>query len=614
MALPRILHQNIIAQAASVVASSTAAGAAVANLSDGRPYTWWSPAAMNASIEVDAGVAVEADGLYIPAHTLDSTFCDVSVYAADLPFSGMQMLTAPEDFGSADWAKTNVTIVTNTITAPDASSTADLIKETTAVGVIHFVQHASVASIVGSKYTGSIFLKPSGRHRGYIDISDGVTGSAVAVYDLVAGTVSTQSSGSWTGVAASIYRDSNGFFRVSVTGIPGSGSVLLMAIALLDAAGNSTYTGDGASGVAAWGAMLHTGSSPAPYIPQGSGRWIGSTALAYSNRVMSPKNIITGSAIITPNSAMAPNGMKEASIVDDQSLSSLNGATLGSMAELHEGEGYQTAGVFVKKSKDDAHYACLYLARYGATPVEQYIVINTNTGALSAVFGSPLDKGIEDCGDYWWAWIQGSANSGAGNLHCDASFYPAWNYDGASAVSISTTGSKVIWGGKLEKTQGRPAPFREDAPLYLPFPTTTKRYWLIRLNRKTGAALPAIGELVLGKALTIPTGVTQGTDLLTRKVDGQRNANENGQPLGRTINFETRAISLKFERVTWQWLRGVWEQAWRRGLRSEPFGFVWDYEQAVEDVVLVTAADQYTAPHYSGKTADLNVTVSGVVT
>jgi hypothetical protein len=95
---------------------------------------------------------------------------------------------------------------------------------------------------------------------------------------------------------------------------------------------------------------------------------------------------------------------------------------------------------------------------------------------------------------------------------------------------------------------------------------------------------------------------------------GQTNKNENGQPLGRTVTFEQSDMSLSLELVSWAWVRGVFLPAWRRGLRSSPFGICWDSDSHVEDTALVTADDSFTVPHQSGKIATLSLTVSGVVT
>lgn len=151
-----------------------------------------------------------------------------------------------------------------------------------------------------------------------------------------------------------------------------------------------------------------------------------------------------------------------------------------------------------------------------------------------------------------------------------------------------------------------------DAPLALWFNSVSYRYWRIRI---TGAAtMPALAIASIGARLELPTWLPQPFDPLTRKIDGQSNRSENGQPLGRAIDFELWKQPIKLERVTWAWLRTTWLPAWRAHLRSSPFVFAWEADLYPDDLKLVTAGEQFTSPHYAGSTADLQVELQGVVT
>jgi len=612
MALPRILQHNILAQAASVVASSTAAGYSVASLYDGLPHTWWKPNAATATLEVDAGVAVEADGLYIPAHTLDSSLCDVSVYGADLPFSGMQLFAAPEDLTNAAWTKNQVTVTANALAAPDGTTTADKVVET-AVNAQHFwSQTYSVTA--GVTYTHSFFAKPGEKTTVSVHFPTAFFGSgspASVVFNLSTGAVTSVAG---AGATASISAlEANGYYRCTVTQAASSSG----AATLYTAFGNlGTYTGDGTSGLYFWGAMLNTGSTAAPYIPVTAGRWISETALAYSNRIPNPwsaSSLIYGAAAVVENTAFDPFGSRTADTVTDFSASVAQYREW-LFSELHGAETGHAVGIYIRKTADDQTYASAQIVRATGGATEYHgPIINTNTGAITSVRGTPVAYGVEDAEDYWYCWVVAPL-SVLGNSDVRLRFSPAYNTNGSITESLVATGSKIIWGAKLEKTTGRPAPYRTDAPLYLPFTATSKRYWLIRVNRKSGSALPAIGELVLGKALELPVGLPQGMDPIGRRVNGSKNRNERGQPLGRSVNFEEMRMRVSLEDVSWVWARNVFMPAWRRGLRSAPFGICWDYESHVEDVTLVTAGDDVAVPHKSAQRCTLSFEVSGVVT
>lgn len=151
-----------------------------------------------------------------------------------------------------------------------------------------------------------------------------------------------------------------------------------------------------------------------------------------------------------------------------------------------------------------------------------------------------------------------------------------------------------------------------DSPFLITFGSVSYRYWRLRI---TGAAtMPALAIVAIGARMELPTWLPQPFDPLGRKIDGQSNKNENGQPLGRSIDFEGWKQSIRLERVTWAWVRTTWLPAWRAHLRSTPFVFAWETSLYPEDVKLVTAGEDFKTPHYSGSTCDLQFDMTGVVT
>lgn len=628
MANPKILHHNIIARAASLVASSTAAGTSVLNLGDGRPYTWWRPSAAPASIEVDAGVATEADYLYIPAHTLDSDLWDVSLYAADLPFSGMQLLTQPEDFSNAEWVKVASTVTANAAVAPNGTATADkLIPDSAIAFGSAAVYDQLTKAAVAKTYAFSVYAQAAGFNRARVLLREAATGANFAdvTVSLVDGSIvsAAAAAGTFTAAAAIVSPMlAGGYFRITLICTTSTETSIRAYVFAYDSVASQ---GDGVNGIFIWGAMLNEGAVPAPYIPQApltsTDRWISEPALCHTNRVPNPANLSVGTVAsnlaVTANADWAPDGtMTAALLVDSNNVA--EGYLDVRAVELHPDDVGHTGSVYFKKTQGDVNYKRVAIFRTaGVTTRSVVIIFDTNTGAVTGTSGgSALTYGVEDAGDYWWVWLVFGQDTAAfpENRSVYMRISPAYNSTGSGPSDVTATGQAIVWGAKLEKTQGRPAPYRANAPIFLPFTSTRKRYWLLRANRKTGSAFASLACVYVGKALELPTGLPQGTDLAGRRAQGASNRNENGQPLGRVIDFEDHPIRIRLERVSWAWMRGVFTPAWRRGLDAEPCGFIWDHESHVEDVYHGTLDTDFKSPHYSGRTCDLEIEFKGVVT
>ncbi|TXT23903.1 MAG: Uncharacterized protein FD134_1872 [Gallionellaceae bacterium] len=150
-----------------------------------------------------------------------------------------------------------------------------------------------------------------------------------------------------------------------------------------------------------------------------------------------------------------------------------------------------------------------------------------------------------------------------------------------------------------------------DAPFLLEFSSASYRYWRIRI---TGTSAPSVAIAMIGAALVMPRYLGGGFDPLARSLVLQANHNDNGHPLGKIIEFERWQQTLSFGLVSWGWLRGTWQPAWRGKLRGQPFVFAWDSVNYPAELQLVTAGDNYQTPHQTGLLASLQFDVSGVAT
>jgi hypothetical protein len=171
------------------------------------------------------------------------------------------LLLRSEEFQTT-WAATRASVTANSIVAPDGSLTADKITEDTTATATHLLaQTGTLISIVGSRYTYSVYAKADGRN--WIVLSPGSTWG-YAWFDISAGAVGTVIDGGGA-TTASITNVGNGWYRcvVSATAVDARGLQVLLA----NANNVVTYTGNGTSGIYLWGAQLEQASTVGEYIP-----------------------------------------------------------------------------------------------------------------------------------------------------------------------------------------------------------------------------------------------------------------------------------------------------------------------------------------------------------
>jgi hypothetical protein len=170
------------------------------------------------------------------------------------------------------WSVANVTVATNSTTAPDGTATAETITADAVTNVIALYQALTVTS--GARYTFSLYVKANGYNYVALSVSGG--SEYIQMFNLATGAVAT-AYGAGTVVSASITNVGSGWYRVSVTGNPdNASSTLNVFLHSSDANPRSGFTGDGASGVYAWGAQLELASSAGKYVAT-------TTAAVYSN-------------------------------------------------------------------------------------------------------------------------------------------------------------------------------------------------------------------------------------------------------------------------------------------------------------------------------------------
>ena len=158
-----------------------------------------------------------------------------------------------EQFNNAVWVKTNATVVANSTTAPDGTSTADLIYPTFSVtfaGAYQTVLAGNTISIY-SKFSGISYLyivdKPGAAGAAWFNLSTGTVGTVIAGY-----TSSIQSVG-------------NGWYRCTLTA--NTGTFNYFQIGLSNTDNSTSVTTSGTNGIYIWGAQDEALAFPTSYIP-----------------------------------------------------------------------------------------------------------------------------------------------------------------------------------------------------------------------------------------------------------------------------------------------------------------------------------------------------------
>lgn len=174
-------------------------------------------------------------------------------------------LERTEEFENAYWGKLNSTVTANTTIAPDGTSTADKLVETTTNS-----QHFTYVQRSGTNETLTFSVYAKAAERGFVavQLTNNTSSSAQAWFNLTTGTIGTSNvAGSdYRNYSANIENTGSGWYRCSITTTKlAVNTDNIPSIYVTNADGVGSYTGTAGSGIYIWGAQLTETANQLPY-------------------------------------------------------------------------------------------------------------------------------------------------------------------------------------------------------------------------------------------------------------------------------------------------------------------------------------------------------------
>jgi hypothetical protein len=372
----------------------------------------------------------------------------------------------------------NVTKTTGA-TAPDGSTTAILLTETTA-NDSHRIFSTAPSANANTTYTLSLHAKTNGVRYVGIEFRFSTVNTVKYTFDVVSGNVARNDSITST-TSASISIAGNGWYRLSITGIASASGPIVVGFE--NTPGNVSYAGSTSNGCYLWGiqyeqrdrATAYTPTTTAAitnYIPvlqtaaSGTARFDHDPVTSeskgllieeqrtnqalYSNNLSNPYWTTDNQGTLFENAAIAPNGTATANLLKESTLNSTHARFIKSSPWSTFNNIPFTFSLYVKSygQKRNIFMLCQDSANafYAHFDIVQGTVVQSagnGSGTLSA-------SRIESVGNSWFRIsITGTINSTAiyTMIHLDAVGQTGF---GAGIYQGDGSSGAYIWGPQFE--------------------------------------------------------------------------------------------------------------------------------------------------------------------
>lgn len=375
-----------------------------------------------------------------------------------IQWAGHNFILSSEQFDSGNWSRVNTQAfgsgsVSNAIAAPNGTTTADFIAETTAASAQHiFYNTTNFALETSTNYTFGVFAKKGTRNYVSLAVNSGGGAGAGVVYDLNAGAVtqSSTTSAAYTIVSSSISSVGNDWyycvFTFSSTQVTASTCICLSDSGTPTVQASTQrplYTGDGVSGLYVWGAHLYRSDL---------GGMVANTSAYPMYNSTSPKNFVgytedltnavwtATNLSVTANDTTAPNGIVSADKITGNGV--LGGHVIRQTVTFTAYTTY-TASIYVKAS--DLSWMYIYM---GGTGITAYSTFNSSTGAVGTVNVGTTSRSITSVGNGWYR-VQITATTGA---TVGSNFLEIALLTSDSAGANTASGSIYVWGAQISNS------------------------------------------------------------------------------------------------------------------------------------------------------------------
>ena len=207
------------------------------------------------------------------------------------------LITYSEQFDDSYWTKARSSIISNQITAPNGTDSADKFFDSTDNNT-HLV-YRSLSVSTSDEYTFSCFLKKGSLNKGFLAFDSSVNASVV--FDLENGTIESEGSSI---TSSNIEQYSNNWYKCSFTHTP-TATPRLYRIGTYN--GGISYAGTGTDFIYIWGAQFEEQSYATSYIPT-SGSTVTRNADVCNNAGSSDLINSTEGVLYAEISALADDG------------------------------------------------------------------------------------------------------------------------------------------------------------------------------------------------------------------------------------------------------------------------------------------------------------------
>lgn len=208
-------------------------------------------------------VVSDSDGtISLAGDVAELYWCSLS--RCPLVDNGPNALLQSDVFGTT-WAVSQATISTNSVAAPDGTTTADTLNEDATAASQHYVSQSVTVVSTALDYSFSVSVKKGTRDWVYLSMTEATGGEIVyRMFNVNTGVTGASGIGSnWANSRAAIVSQGNGWYRCTITARKTNAATSIAASILIgESDGDVTFSGLSAASLYLWRGCLAQSSFP----------------------------------------------------------------------------------------------------------------------------------------------------------------------------------------------------------------------------------------------------------------------------------------------------------------------------------------------------------------